>query len=104
MNAAVPYRPLGLLKELLENNGFSITHCYEDLIFVEHNAFLLQMGEQGEEVYLVFNVDCHTDKKQEIEHTLVPAGRAFGLQLTVKGTYFLSPNEQDSTISIEFTE
>ena len=104
MNAAVPYRPLGLIKELLENQGWSITHCYEDLIFVEHNAFLLQMRERGEEVTLVFNVDCHIDKKKEIERTLVPAGRAFGLQITAKGTYSLTPNEQDGTISIEFTE
>lgn len=104
MIAAVPYRPLGLLKELLENHGFSVTHCYEDLIFVEHNAFLLQMGDRGEDVNLLFNVDCSSDKRAEIEQSLSTAAPAFGLQITTKGTYSLTPNEQDNTISIEFNE
>ena len=103
MSTTVPYRPLGLIKELLENNGFAITHCYEDLIFVEHNAFLLQMGEKGEEVRLVFNADCHGNARKEIERTLIPAGGTKGLQITAKGTYSVTPNEQDSTISIAFT-
>lgn len=102
MVASIPYRPLGLIKEILENQGFPVTHCYEDLIFVEHNAFLLQMGDTGEEVNLVFNVDCDTDKRQEIAHALSPAGLQFGLRITVKGTYSFTPNEQDNTISIEF--
>ena len=76
----------------------------EDLIFVEHNAFLLQMGDKGEEVTLVFNVDCDTDKREEIANTITPPGLQLGLQITQKGSYSLTPNEQDNTISIEFNQ
>lgn len=102
MITAVPFRPLGLLKELLENHGFSVTHCYEDLVFVDHNAFLIQMGDKGEDVNLIFNADCKTDKRAEIEHSLTTAAPAFGLQLKTKGTYSFTSNEQDNTINIEF--
>lgn len=102
MTAAVPYRPLGLIKELLESVGYTMTHCYEDLIFMEHNAFLLQMGEKGEDVKVVFNVDCDTDKREEIGTTLSVAGRTFGLKITPQGTYTLTPNEEEGTLNIEF--
>lgn len=104
MSIAIPYRPLGLIKELLEQNGFKITHCYEDLVFMAHNAFLVQMGETGEVVYLVFNVDCDTVKREEIFHTLSAAGKEPGLHITARGTYTIMPNEQDNTLDIEFNQ
>lgn len=104
MITPVPYRPLGVIKELLDNHGFPVTHYYEDLVFVEHNAFLIQMGEKGEEVTLVFNVDCDSEKREEIKGTLLPSALHFGLQITAKGTYAVNQNEQDSTISIKFNE
>lgn len=102
MSAAVPYRPLGLIKELLETNGFSVTHCYDDLIFVEHNAFLLQMGETGEEVTLVFNIDCDMESRKDIDATLGKAGQLMGLNIAASGTYRLTPNSDDDTLSLEF--
>lgn len=102
MSSTVPYRPLGLIKELLEANSFSVTHCYDDLIFIEHNAFLLQMGEKGEEVSLVFNVDCEMDSRQSIEQTLAAAGKQVGLDITPSGTYKVTPNPDDDTLNLEF--
>ncbi|MGW8194848.1 MAG: hypothetical protein ACWGOX_11335 [Desulforhopalus sp.] len=103
MTTPIPYRPLGLIKELLETLGFAVTHCYEDLIFMEHNAFLLQMGDKGEEVKVIFNVDCEVDKREEIGKQLSAAGKEFGLQIAVQGTYTISANEEDSTLDIEFS-
>ena len=104
MTHPVPYRPLGLIKELLEAQQFTITHCYEDLVFVEHNPFLLQMGDRGEEVFLIFNTDCKAESRELITHQLQTGGRAAGLSISTKGTYTMSPNEADNTIDITFIE
>jgi hypothetical protein len=102
MQAEIPYRPLGLIKQLLETHGFSVTHCYEDLVFIEHNAFLLQMGNKGADVSLVFNVDCTPDMKIKIEQALVAAGQESGLNIKAEGSYRLTPNPENDTLDIEF--
>lgn len=87
-NEPVPFRPLGILKMLLETIGFEVTHCYEDLVFIEHNALLLRMEAKGE----------------EIEELLKNAGKTHNLVISCSGTYQMTPNETDGTIDIEFLD
>lgn len=103
-NQTIPYRPLGLLKTLIESLGFQMTHCYEDLVFVEHNAFLLRMEEQGDEVGLLFNTDSDVDKRDEIAALFITEGKAHNLFISCPGTYQMTSNEADGTIELEFHE
>ncbi len=79
-----------------------MTHCYDDLIFIEHNAFLLQMGDEGEEVMVWFNTESEPDKRDEIFEALHQQGNLFGLQLIRKGEYALVPNEEEESLQIQF--
>lgn len=99
----IPVRPLGLIKELIDTTGLNITHVYEDLVFIEHNAFILQMGEKGEDVKIVFNTESVEDKRPEIQEELTKRAETFGLKLTSGGTYALTEGE-DNTLDIEFFE
>lgn len=101
-NEPIPFRPLGILKTILETIGFEVTHCYEDLVFVEHNAFLLRMEAKGEEVSLLFNTESDVDKRDEIEELLNNACKIHNLVISCSGTYQMTPNETDVTINIEF--
>ncbi len=101
---SIPIRPLGILKTLLESLGYQVTHCYEDLIFIEHNAFLFRMEEKGEEVSLFFNSESEPDKRAGIAETLADAGKHSRLTITRLGTYRLMPNAADNTLSLEFLE
>lgn len=69
-SGTVPFRPLGILKMVLENIGFEANHCYEDLVFIKHNAFLLRMEEKGEDISLLFNSESNTTKRGEIAELL----------------------------------
>jgi len=100
---AIPPRPLGLVKELIDTTGLNITHVYEDLVFIEHNAFILQMGEKGEDLKIVFNTESEESKRPEIQEELTKRAATFGLQLTSGGTYSLIEGEGD-TLDIEFFE
>jgi len=100
----VPYRPLGILKMVVEHLGFQVTHCYEDLVFIEHNAFLLRMEEQAEEVSLFFNSESDVDKRDEIAELFKTEGKAHQLVISSPGTYQMIPNEADGTIQLEFQE
>jgi hypothetical protein len=100
----VPYRPLGLIKTILEKLGYEISHCYEDLIFVNHNAFLLRMEEKGEDVSVLFNVDCTPAACEEATKSLFDAGREMHLNITPAGTYEIVPDEENATLDIHFNE
>jgi hypothetical protein len=100
----VPYRPLGLLKNLTETLGFTISHCYEELVFIEHNALLLRMEEVGKKVSLFFNDESDTDKRDGIADVFIQEGQKQMLEITQAGTYKMKANETDGTLDIEFAE
>ncbi len=101
-SVSIPYRPFGLIKQLLEEIGFEVTHCYEDLIFIEHNPFLVQMGEKGEEVNIWFNADCEMDARSDIMQSL--QGNAGSFLIAENGTYTMEPNEEDQTFQLKFRQ
>ncbi len=101
---AIPFRPLGILKTALESLGYQVTHCYEDLVFIEHNAFLLRMEEKGEKVSLFFNTESESEKRAGIAKALTSAGNHHRLAITRLGAYRMTPNEEDKSISLEFME
>ena len=51
-------KPLGIVKEFVEEAGMSISHVYDDLIFIDHNAFLLQFADNDSELVLHVNRDA----------------------------------------------
>ena len=100
----VPYRPLGLVKNLTENLGFVISHSYEDLIFIEHNAFLLRMEEVGEKVSIIFNDESDKDKRAGIAEAFRLEGIKHRLELSEQGTYKMKANETEDSIDIVFLQ
>lgn len=100
---AVPPKPLSRIQNLVEKLGLKITYAYDDLVFVEHNAFLIKMGKCGEDVSVYVNVDA--DKKQypAIIDKLANEGKKEELIVKFNGKFKLKDagNEQ---IQIEFLE
>jgi hypothetical protein len=103
-NKQIPLRPLGILKTLLEGLSFEITHCYEDLIFIESNVFLLRMEAQGEDVSLFFNTDSEVEKRDEVGKMLRNTGKKQSLNISSSGTFQMTADEHDGTITLEFQD
>lgn len=98
-----PLRPLGIIKEILDSLGMEITYVYEDLVFIEHNHFLLQFGEVAEKAYFYQNTDCDDDESTAQYAQIAEVAATKDIELEYKGKYFLKDND-DGTISIEFLE
>ena len=97
-----PLKPLGIIKEMLDGIGFEITYAYDDLIFIEHNAFLLQMGTTGEEVRLYFHTDSSMEKRADITNLLKECGRQYRFIVDRKGTYTVAQNECREEFQLQF--
>lgn len=99
---SVPMRPLGIVKEIVEEIGLQITYAYDDLVFVEHNDFLLQFGNDPHLLKLYFNTVCPSGEAETIAGKLIPAAAGKGLSIDRKGTYSMSEGEDDN-LKISFT-
>jgi hypothetical protein len=99
-----PLKPLGIIKEMLDGIGFEITYAYDDLIFIEHNAFLLQMGKSGEDVHVYFHTDSSMEKRTDITNLLKECGRQYRFMVDRKGTYTVSQNNHQENFQLQFFE
>lgn len=97
----IPCRPLGLLRNLVEAMGLHVTHVFEDLVFIEHNAFLLQMGEEGADVRLWFNDESLPAERPAIAGALVEAGTDYGLRIDRRGTFRLTQQAGAEQLQLE---
>lgn len=96
------FRPLGLVREMLAGMGLTPTYAFEDLVFVEHNAFILQFEDTGETVGLHVNTECPDPELEPLVHRAVQAGVAVGLTVVMRGRYEMRANEGDDTFSVHF--
>lgn len=95
-------RPLGLVKEVIEAMSLDLTYAYDDLVFVEHNAFMFRFNETAASVELLFNKECPQEEVENLAPIIIAKGMERGLIVVNSGWYSLTQNEEDETISLQF--
>lgn len=99
----IPFRPLGIITEMIEQMDLEVTYAYDDLAFISSNAFLLRMGEKGSQVHLYFNDESDVDKRDQIQEKMMSLALPRGLDIIYSGTYEMKPRE-DEQVDIHFHE
>ena len=97
-------KPLGILKELVESAGMGISYAYDDLVFLDHNAFLLQFGDDGRTVFIHTNREADAGEIAAGVSSLKKAASAAQNIEIVEGVFYTLSQVEDSSISIEFHE
>lgn len=96
-------RPLGKVKELVESVGMGLSFAYEDLVFLEHNAFLLQFGEDKESLIVHINEQAARDEVTEGLSNLEKAASSYAFKL-IKGKDYRLTQAGDEKITLEFLQ
>lgn len=99
----VSVKPLGVVKTIVESAGMDIAYAYEDLVFLEHNSFLLQFTENANEILVHINreadravVSSDIDRLQDI---------ALSHQMRfLTGDLYSLDQVDDESIRLEFHE
>lgn len=94
-------RPLGKVKELVESIGMGMSFAYEDLVFLEHNAFILQFGEDNNALIVHTNGEADPKELAAGLASLEKAAAAYALQI-VKGNAYRLSQAGDEEITLEF--
>lgn len=94
-------RQLGKITAVLAGLGLEVTYAYDDLIFVQHSAFILQFTDDSAQLKLFINTECDPAEANNVASTIVLEFDNAGFSITPVGRFFLTPNE-DQTLNIEF--
>lgn len=96
-------RPLGKITAILSDLGLEVTYAYDDLIFVQHSAFLLQFTDESAMLKLYINTECNPAEANGTASKMILAFDQKKINLIPTGRYTLAQTESE-TLSLEFTE
>ncbi|MDX1775997.1 MAG: hypothetical protein R3297_05405 [Desulfobulbales bacterium] len=94
-------RPLGKVKELVESVGMRVSYAYDDLVFLDHNAFIMQFGDDNRTILIHTNSEAKEHEAGDGIGKLKMAALSLDLDFIVGGSYTLT-RADDTNISIEF--
>ena len=95
--------PLGLVKEFVEEAGMGIAYVYEDIVFIEHNAFLLQFTKDEKKILLHINQDAIESEIDDDIARLREKAMALEIEL-LDGKFYAISQEGDENIRLEFID
>lgn len=103
MTKEIEMRPLGKAQVMVSATKLNVTYAYDDLVFVEHNPFLLRFdNEVANRMYLHFNVDCETEELVNIKKNVMLTAKKEGIELISDTKYSMQSNDETSEIKIHF--
>ena len=96
-------KPLGVVKDIVESVGIGIAYAYDDLVFVDHNAFILQFSKQDNEMLWHVNVEADESKVEKSIGLLNIAASERGMAVK-RGRYYSLAQADDENVRLEFVE
>lgn len=94
-------RQLGKITALLAGLDLEVTYAYDDLVFVQHSAFILQFTDIPAQLKLFINTECDPSEANDTASNIILSFDKAGFIVMPVGRFFLTPNE-DQTLNIEF--
>jgi hypothetical protein len=94
-------RPLGLVMQMIEELGSEVTYAYEDLVFINHNAFIVQFTSDPTKLNIYFNKEFGQDKIKMLGEGLKKQAPKNGFEVSFRGSYELAQQEGEN-IEIKF--
>jgi hypothetical protein len=98
-------RPLGIATEIVDDLKLEVTYAYDDLLFVQHNTFILQFDDaQKRNFRIYFNVECEAATAARLEQALSAAARARECLIENCGRFELVVAEGESEFDVRFLQ
>lgn len=96
-------RPFDVVKNIINSCNLEISYFYDDLIFSDHNIFILQFDDEKPELLsLYFNRDCDHKTKNNLKVNLYKEAEERDMLIQYKGLFYLEENIKDKEITIHY--
>lgn len=99
----INFRNIDQVKFLVKDaTGLDIMYAYDDLVFPEHGAFLIQFNEKDSNLlFCHFHEDCDKEEQQKILSSLKRTG-ALNSLIIQKGSSYKLSEKNKTEIEIKF--
>ena len=94
-------KKLGVVKDIVDSIGMGISYAYEDLVFLQHNALLLQFAKDDNTVIVHRNREAEEPAVSEAVEELKRAATAHEMTF-VDGSLYELTQADDENLRIEF--
>ena len=85
--------------------GIDIAYAFEDLVFSEHELFIIQFVEKSaSELDCWFNKECIEENKVQMFNSLAKSATLNGMNMKYRGKFELSQKENAEQFDIHFEE
>jgi hypothetical protein len=100
------FRELEKVRLIIDKaTGLEITWAYDDLVFAEHNTFIIRFDTDDlQKIHCYFNVDCQVEKAEQLYYSLVKTAPELGMALIHSGSYELGEGSGENEVEITFLE
>ena len=99
------FMPLGRVLNIIEPTSLEVTYNYDDLVFVEHNPFIIRFDDKDSQlIYLHFNNNLEAVEAERLTTILNKSTLNEGLKLKLDKKFTLTANEQTEEIEIKFIQ
>jgi len=96
--------PVGKVMNWLEAAGFNVSYLYEDLVFIESNAFLIRFEQTKPfRILMHINIECEPAKAVDLERLLIREAPKHGIK-PVKSARFSLSEKNAEEIDIRFED
>lgn len=96
-------RPLPQAEEIIKATGLQMTYPYDDLVFVEHNPFLIRFDDENpKNLYVHFNVDCFESDRKSLLESLELKAVGLGMRMIETSKFTMRQKEGTEEIELEF--
>ncbi len=98
------YRELTKIKELIEELGFTISYPYDDLLFIDSNAFLIQFNDSKKDSFFAFfNESMNDAVVDDLDKKMKDLAFVKKLEVESKGRFKLAQKEGcDEELELKF--
>lgn len=94
-------RKLGVVKDIVDAAGMGLAYAYDDLVFLTHNAILLQFTDDENTLLLHSNQEAEEDELAEGVNRLKAAATDHAMQFVDGGLYTIEQADPEN-LRIEF--
>lgn len=99
--AFTKFRDLGKVQQALTDLGIEVAYAYDDLVFTEHNTFLLRFDDECDRnMFIHFNKDC--TEKVGMYKVLNHKFESIGYTLSQDKNYDLQAKEEQEEFDVVF--
>jgi hypothetical protein len=91
------FRDLEKIRFIIKDStGLDLTYAYDDLVFPEHVAFLIQFDDaQNNNYFCYFHEDCLGNEQTRILKSLTEVCRTNNCTISAKGSFNLQPKGEE---------